>query len=474
VIRQFLAESVLLALLGCGAGLLLGHWALTGMLRLAPQAVPRLGEATFDAQVLGFALGASLFTGVLFGLAPATSLWKWDVHGVLKSESGASLAGAGRIRLRGLLAAAEMALAIVLLAGAGLMLKSFWRMSAAPPGFAPGNVLVMRVTLSGQRYESWPPKQAYTEELLERLQSLPGVEAAGVDCGSLNSKVRVDGAQPTSPEDGVFASIRGVSPGYLRAMGVPLVRGNWPARGSLFEVVVNEAFTRQIVRGESAGRHIGGSILNDAIAGVVADFKTWQLDRKPLPEVYMPYERMPVSRSMRVVVRTSGRAAAMAPAVRKLISSVDRTQPVYEFQTLDQALSDSIAPRRFNLFLLGLFAATALLLALVGIYGVIAHAVTQRTREIGIRLALGARRAEIVRLVVRQGMTLALAGIFAGVAAGVGLTRLMSSLLYDVKPNDPWIFAATSLALAVTALLASGWPALRAALVDPLTALRHE
>jgi putative ABC transport system permease protein len=295
------------------------------------------------------------------------------------------------------------------------------------------------------------------------------VEAAGIEAGTLTTSVRPAGANDPLP-----AAIRAVSPDYLRALGVPLVRGMWPTEGSLFSVVTNQTFARQMAGFEMAGRHIGGSILNDTITGVVANFKITQLDAEPFPEIYMPYERFPYIRSMRVVVRTSGAATAFAAGVRKLISGVDPTQPVYEFQTLEQALADSIAPRRFNLFLLGTFAGTALVLALIGIYGVIAYSVSQRTREIGIRLALGARRAEIVGMVVRQGMAFALAGIAAGVVAALGLTRLMESLLYEVKPDDPWTFAVVAAILGATALLASWAPALKAAVVDPLRALRYE
>jgi len=334
-------------------------------------------------------------------------------------------------------------------------------------------ILVMRIALSGPQYSTWPPKQAYTEQLLQTLESLPGVEVAGVAAGSINTNVRVESTRSLSSDEGVFASIRGVSTGYLRAMGIPLVQGAWPARGTLFGVVVNETFAHQM-SGEAVGRRIAGSVLNDSITGVVADFKAQQLDSEPLPEVYMPYERMPLSRSMRVVVRTKLNGNALAAAVRQRVSGVDRTQPVFEFQTLEEALASSITPRRFNLFLLVIFAATALLLALTGTYGVIAYSVSLRTREIGIRLALGARRGEILGMVVKQGTRLALVGSISGVVAGLGLTRIMASLLYDVKPNDPWVFATASIALVITAILASTGPALKACHIDPVTALRHE
>jgi predicted permease len=473
VIRQFLAESVLLAFLGCAAALLLAYGAIWVIPRLWPDAVPRLSEIAIDGPVLAFTVGISLLAGLMFGLAPALMAWRTQVSEVLKSETGTSSAGAGRVRLRGVLAASELALAIILLTGAGLVLKSFWRMNTRPPGFAPEKILVMRITLSGPRYRTWPPKQAYTEQLLQSLSSLVGVEATGVAAGSLNTSIQVAGTTSAVPGEGVFASIRGVSGGYLRAMGVPLVKGEWPARGSLFGVVVNETFARQVA-GEVIGRRIGGNILNDTITGVVADFKGQQLDAEPLPEVYMPYERMPLGLSMRVVVRTTLKATALASAVRELASGVDRTQPVFEFQTLEDALASSIAPRRFNLFLLMVFASTALVLALTGTYGVIAYSASSRTREIGIRLALGARRTEIVGMVVKQGMSLAFAGIATGVVAASVLTRMMTALLYDVKPNDPWVLGVASAALAMTAMLAAAGPALKAAHVDPLTALRYE
>jgi putative ABC transport system permease protein len=256
-------------------------------------------------------------------------------------------------------------------------------------------------------------------------------------------------------------------------MGVSMVEGSWPERGSLFGVVVNEAFARQI-GGKATGKHLTGSILNDTVTGVVANFKTQQLDSEPLPEVYVAYERLPFGRSLRIAVRTGPGAGALAAAVNERVSQIDRTQALYEFQTLEEALADSVAPRRLNLFLLGIFAATALLLALIGTYSVVAYSVSLRTREIGVRLALGAGRAEIARMVVKQGMAIALCGLIAGTGIGLALTRLMGDLLYGVRPDDPWTFTLAGVVLGVTALYATMVPALRAARVDPLMALRYE
>lgn len=312
-----------------------------------------------------------------------------------------------------------------------------------------------------------PSKLAYTDELLNRLPALPGVVAAGVEAGTLSTTVHVGSG------DGIGAMIRAVSPGYLRAIGVPLLEGQWPKDDSLFEVVVNESFARAAGR-DSVGRSIGGSILNDTVVGVVADFKAQQLDADPRPEVYMPYQRLGRSRSMHVVVRAAAPAETVAQPVRALIAQLDATQPAYEVEPLDAALADSIAPRRFQLALLAVFAASALMLALIGVHGVMAWSVTRRSREIGVRLALGARRSGIVLLVVRQGMSLALIGIAAGLVAAAGLTRLMASLLYGVNPDNAAIFAAATLVMAGTALAACWVPAMRAARVDPAVALRAE
>jgi len=476
VIRQLLVETFLLALLGGVAGLALSQGCLAIMVRLGSQSVPRLGETQTDTSVLLFALGVSLFTGVLFGVGPAISLGRTNLHNSLKADRRTSSSSARGLRGRGLLVVVELALAIVLLTGAGLMLKSFWRMNASPPGFTPESILVMRVSLSGPQYRSWPPQEAYLQELLRRVNTAPGVRAVGIDCGTLNTAVRTEGAQQSSTQVPRLASVRFVSPGYLRAIGVPLIQGRWPTdEESLDVVLVNQSFTRTMVNsGDPIGKPVSGSFLSGTTVGIVADFKYWQLDAEPRPEVYVAYEWSPMVRSVRVVVRTSGDVRVAASTIRNLISEIDRALPVYELQTLEQALSDSIAPRRFNLFLLVTFAATALLLGLIGIYGVIAYSVAQRTNEIGIRRALGAQRSDIVRMVLWQGMQMALAGIGVGLAAALGLTRLMASLLYDVKANDPLTFAAVALTLAATALLACWIPALRAALVDPAVALRCE
>jgi putative ABC transport system permease protein len=464
---QALFESLLLALAGGAAGLLVARFCLGFLAAVVLTGGRQLGALTMDARVLWFTLIVALTSGLLSGLGPAIPLWRADVHDLLKAGGSATPGGSHRLRGRGVLVAAELGLAIVLLTGAGLMLKSLWRMNRRPAGFAPENILAMRITLSGPRYASWPQQQAYTEEMLDHLQALPGVLAAGIDAGALNTTVHVGNG------DGIGVVIRAVSPRYLRAIGAPVLNGAWPHEGSLFGVVVNQAFARQ-AGVEVVGRRVGGSILNDTITGVVADFKARQLDADPLPEVYMPYERFPRVKSMRVVVRIAGAAGAMARAVRDALAQVDATQPAYEMETLEQALADSVAPRRFQLLLLGTFAATALLLAVIGIHGVMAWSVGQRTREIGVRMALGAQQYEIVVLVVRQGMRLALVGIGAGLFAAASLTRLMASLLYNVQPSDAMTFVTVAFGMAATALAACCSPALRAARVDPAIALRGE
>jgi predicted permease len=475
VIRQFLTESLVLALLGGFAGLLLARGAIGILLRLWPNAVPRLAEAKIDGWVLLFTIAISAGAGVLFGTVPAIALWRSNLHDTLKDGARTSATPSG-LRIRRLLVAGELALAIVLLTGAGLMLKSFWRMNAHPPGFAPERVLVTKVRASAQRYSGRPTQTAYLRELVERLESAPQIEAAGVSFSFLY------GNAPAFPSDSVpnrthVVRVNAASSGFLKAVGIRLVKGRWLADTDPADnVMLNESMSR-LAFGDAdpVGRVL--SILQPAtVVGVVADLKYSKLDAAPPAEAYMSYQQLPFMPgiSVDVAARTTGDPSTAAPAIRKLISAIDPTQPVYNMKTQEQALSDSIAPRRFNLFVLGSFAATALLLALVGIYGVIAYSVAQRTHEIGIRMALGAQRSKVVGMVAREGMVIALAGMVVGLAAAIALTRLMESLLYEVKPTDlPTLMTVTG-ALAATAFLACWGPALKAAFVDPIVALRHE
>jgi putative ABC transport system permease protein len=473
IMRQFLAEGVVLALLGGAAGLLLARWAIAILVRFGSQAVPRLAGTSIDTRVLAFTLVVSLATGIIFGFPPAISLWRARIQDALKQ--GTSSLGSGGLQARTLLVAAELALAIVLLIGAGLMVKSFWRMYAAPPGFSPQNTLLMTVTLSGPQYADKSREVSYVREVVRRIESTPGVQAAGI----ANRNFYLLQTPDTSVVHAVDRFQDNlVSAGYFSAIGMRLVKGRWITDSDPADAtVINESMARAVFKDrDPLGQRIDKLGRPVMVVGVAANLRYAKLDAEPGPELYRSY--LPNLGSARVTVtvavRMPGDPLGIAPGTRKLISAIDPTQPVYDVATLEQALSESIAPRRFNLFLLGTFASAALLMALVGIYGVIAYSVTQRTREIGIRMALGAQRHEVVRMVVRQGMGIALTGIVTGLAAALALTRLMSSLLYDVSPNDPPTFAIVAITLAATALLASWGPALKAALVDPLVALRSE
>ncbi|HEV3201820.1 MAG TPA: ABC transporter permease [Bryobacteraceae bacterium] len=479
VVWQFLAEGVVLAVLGGALGLLLARWGIVLMLRLGPQAVPRLAETAMDGRVLGFTFAVSLLTGLLFGLGPALACSQTKLHHVLK-EGGWTSAGSAGLRLRRLLVGGELALALVLLIGAGLMLKSFWRMNARPAGFQPESILVMRVSLSGPNYRSMPQQFTYIEQALRRLEAAPGVQAAGIANSTVRGVVGVEGAPPFPPGQGPQTTYNTRSAGYFRAMGVPLLKGRWMTDTETRDVVlINERFAR-VVFGASdpIGRRIRVPRQQPAaiaeIVGVVADLKATKLDADPEPEVYVPYRQSIFVRMADVVVKTAGNPLTMASVLREQVASIDRTQPVYHVETLEQALADSISPRRFNLFLLGVFAVVAVVLGAVGIYGVMSYMVTQRTQEIGVRMALGAQQGEVLRMVVREGMWVATAGILCGVAASLALTRLMGSLLYEVTATDPSTFAVVCLALGVAALVACCAPAVKAARVDPIVALRYE
>ncbi|HYL75227.1 MAG TPA: ABC transporter permease [Bryobacteraceae bacterium] len=473
---HFLVEGLTLAMLGGAAGLAIARGANALLLRLSPAAIPRLSEVGIDWRVLLFALAISLFSGVVFGLAPAFSISTKSLHAVLKGGARSVSTGAAGMHLRRVLVAAELAMALILLTGAGLMVKSFSRMYSHPASFEPEKIGLMKVFLSGPAYREKAAAIAYAQRLIERVSAVPGVQAVALTNESGSGGVDLDGPPRFPQGQAPQVYFRAASSGYPRVVGIPLVKGRWITDDEPSPVVmVNETFVRRILANEEPlGQRIRIHNVLSTIVGVAGDLKISRLDADPDPEVMIPYNQTSVFRRLDVLVRTPGKPAAILPDVRKAVQQLDPTQPPYGVTTLEGALTESIAPRRFNLLLLGTFAASAVLLALIGIYGVMSYAVTQRTQEIGIRMALGARRKEIVRMVVGQGMAVALTGIAVGVAAAFGLTRLMASLLFDVKPNDPLTFAAVAIALTATALLASCIPALKAARVDPLLALRYE
>lgn len=477
VIRQFLTESIALALLGGGAGIALAYFSLGLVMRFGSAAVPRLNEARLDGSVLLFAVVVSFMAGILFGIAPAITLARTNLDAVLKQDARTSSASTGQLRLRRLFIAGEVALAMTLLIAAGLMLKSLWKMSSYPPGLKPDKILTMRISLSSPQYNrNWPQQRSYLQRLCNRLRTLTGVEQFGIECGRFTQPVQIEGIPPNAAKRPLDAGVRYVSPGYLRALGIPLLKGRWPKNEDemLDSVVVNERLAREAGISNILGRRIQGPLLNGTVVGVVADFKDSRLDVEPSPQAYTAYAMAPVIRSVRIMVRTSADPKSIESPLRKLVSGIDTDVPVFQMQTLAQELSNSIAPRRFDMALLATFAGSALLLALVGIYGVISYLVAQRTSEVGIRMALGAQRIEIVCMVLKQGMGTVFLGIFIGTAASLGLTRLMATMVYEVKPSDPLTFSAVATMLAATAFVACLVPALRAAFVDPAAALRHE
>jgi putative ABC transport system permease protein len=480
LLRQLLIESLILALAGGAAGLLVANWSLSLIIALVPHAIPRLVESSIDGAVLAFTLGAALVTALVFGAGPAFALGAVKLQDALKVGAKPSSASSMTPRAGRLLVALEIALAVVLLTGAGLLIKSFWQLNAHPSGFEPARVLTLKVRFSAPQYVEASRRRAYVEELLRRIGSIPGVSAAGISThGDTFSVAVVEGAAPLPPEEVMQRSsilVDTVSAGSAHALGIQVVRGRWLSDiEPPTNVVVNESLARRDFPGQDpVGRRIRLSSDDEPLAtivGVVADLKYATLVERPAPEVYIPYSKDPPGR-FTAVVRTAIDPGALAPVLRKAMSDIDLTLPVFDVETLEEALAESIAPQRFNLFLLSVFAGVALGLALIGVYGVIAYSVAQRTHEIGIRMALGAGRRDVVTMVVRQGAAIALAGISVGAAAAVFLTRVMASLLHDVRPTDLPTFVIVTVGLLLTALMATLAPALKAARIDPAETLR--
>jgi putative ABC transport system permease protein len=492
VIRQFLTESLLLSVFGGAAGLALAFWSIQILMALIPKDTPRLEEIRLDYRVMLFTLGISLLSGVLFGVAPAWQAAKTDLNEALKEGTRGGTEGLRRLKLRSLLVVSEFAFALVLLIGAGLMLKSFLRLQEVNPGFEPAHLLTMRVALPDAKYPQFQQSRAFFEQLFERLRAHPEVKSVGAinllpfSGSGADRSFTIEGQPVAAGEPHPDEQVRFVSSGYFSAMGIPLLKGRDFTDRDLPDtppvVIVNQALARKYWPNEEAiGKRISFSTKSPKwyeIAGIVGNVKHRGLDVEDKPEFFISFLQPLFANAnvppMYLVTRSAREPSSVAAIVRNEVAAIDSDQPVSNMLTMEQRISDSVAPRRFNLFLLGLFAVLALLLASIGIYGIMSFAVTQRTHEIGIRMALGARRRDVLKLVMRNGLKLALTGIALGVVTAFAVTRLLATLLFGVSPTDLATFLVDALLLAGVGLLACYIPARRATKVDALVALRYE
>jgi predicted permease len=493
IVRQLLTESVLLALCGGALGVIFCVWSVKWIHVLGTKSVPRLQDIGIDGRVLLFTFLLSVISGVLFGLAPALRASRLDLYTVLKDASR-GLAGTSAVWGRGntvrrLLVVSELALSLVLLIGAGLLIRSFAYLQNVAPGFNPRNVLTFELTMTGKKYGDAAAILNTYKQLWERLEQLPGVSASGGITSLPLSEafawtpITIEGRTPPVGEKFINADARVAGGHYFQAMGIPLRRGRYfddhDVATNPRVVIIDERFAREYWPNEDAiGKriHLVESKVEDPwlrVVGVVGQVKHESLDSDPRIAFYLPQTQNP-SRGMTVVVRGGVNAASLTSAVKQTLRGLDPDLPMYYIRTMAERVDESLARRRFSMLLLGLFAGLAFALATIGIYGVMAYLVNQGTREIGIRMALGATQRDILTLVVRQGMTLALLGVAIGLAGAFALMRLMSSLLFGVSASDPFTFAAISLLLAFVALVACTIPARRAARIDPMISLRCE
>ncbi|HEX7318171.1 MAG TPA: ABC transporter permease [Pyrinomonadaceae bacterium] len=484
LVRQFLTESIVLALLGGAAGLLLARWALQALTSLASGYLSQTGEVGLDWKVLAFTVGLSVLTGVVAGLAPAFHVSRADVQETLK-ESGNSGSSARGTWLRSGLAVAEVAAALVLLVGAGLLVKSFLRVQRVETGLRPEGVLTMRVSLPASRYDTNEKTALFYREVLGRVSALPGVEEAGVinmlplQRFGNNGEIEVEGRDALPPGRVPLTEYRLASAGYFKTLGIPLHAGRVFEPSDEADGVRSVVVSRELVRvffpdGDALGKRVrGGGGDWWTIVGVVGDVKQSGLTRPSRPELYFPYTVWRPD-GMTLVVRAASDPAEMTAAVRREVQAVDPNQPVYNVGTMEEVINRSIANLRLNMTLLTIFAGLATLLAVVGIYSVMSYLVTQHTREIGIRMALGAQPVNILKLVIGQGLALTLVGVGVGALVAFGLTHLITRFLYEVGGNDLLTYVTVSLLLTFVALVACYIPARRATKVDPLIALRYE
>jgi len=487
LIRQFLTESLLLALMSGVLGVLLAQWGVDVLVSAAAGNIPRTAEIRVDGVVLAFTGLIALLTGVIFGLAPAVQLSKADLNDALKDTSRGSTGGLRRTRTRSVLVVVEVALSVILLVGAGLLLRSFALLEKVDTGFNPDRLLIANISLPTSKYAEATQRSAFYTRLCQELAVVPGVVTSGVTqalplgANGAQAPIAIDGRPVPPIAERPIVSLGIVSPDYFRAMGIPLLQGRFfeeqDNATAPVTVLINQSFARRFFADENPiGKHVltgGAQAQAREIVGVVGDVRQTVLNAAPEEAFYLSSNQRP-QLAMAVVIRTEGPPRSVSSAVRARVLAIDRDQPIASLQTMDEVVAGSVSSQRFTSFLLGAFAAVALLLAAIGIYSVMAYTVSQRTGEIGLRLALGAQTGDVLKLIVRQGMTMTLIGVTAGLGASFALTRVMSSLLFNVSATDPITFIVVPVLLTGVALGACFVPARRATRVDPMVALRYE
>jgi putative ABC transport system permease protein len=490
LIRQFLTESILLAALGGVVGLLLSVWGVNLLKAFIPENISQAKAITIDARVLGFTLLVSLLTGLIFGLAPATQASKFDLNETLKEGGRDSASGSRGNRIRGMLVVAEVAVSLVLLIGAGLLINSFLRLLNVDPGFRANNLLTMSVVLPPLKYPDQARRSAFYTDMISRVEALPGVRSAAVTnwvplvTQGDSVGIAIEGRPAPAPGQELIVVTRVISPHYFRTMGIELLQGRDLSEQDRADtpamIVINETMARRYWPGEvPIGKRVTPGDPNDPndwceIVGVVKDVRQFKLDDDPKPQMYLTYEQAGFFAPRHLVVSTEVEPLSLASTVRNTVWGIDKDQPVSNITTMEDVISESVARQRFSMLLLGIFATVALVLAAVGIYGVMSYSVAQRTREIGIRMALGAQRSDVLKLTVGQGLKLVSTGVVIGIITAFILTRVMTSLLFGVSATDPITFITISVVLVIVAVLAIFIPARRAAKVDPIVALRYE